>query len=82
MISQIIHHHSERQKMTAHDKDQKQQLRSSQHFATDATHQDLTGITHAVHMRVAEFELSEGIARVSCQSTEAKDEDHGSARLS
>lgn len=44
--------------MTAHDKDQKQQLRSSQHFATDATHQDLTGITHTVHMRIPEFELS------------------------
>lgn len=82
MVCQSVHHDDKGQDMAAHDEHQEQQLRSPQDFATDTAHHDLAGVTHTVHMGIFQLELTEGIARVCRQGTQAKDQDHRTRSLS
>lgn len=64
MFRQGIHHHSKREDMASHHEYKEDNLCSSKEFTTEASHHHLARVGHAVYMRIPQFELPEGIARV------------------
>lgn len=64
MVGENVHQDIEHQNVAGHEEDQKQQLAETQQLTTEAAHEKLTGISHAVNLRVAQFELANLIARV------------------
>ena len=78
MVGYGVHHDNKRQDMAAHDKDQEEQLCGAEQLAPEATEHDLAGVRHAVHMRVAQFELPDHVAGIGGDDAEADDEDDSS----
>lgn len=74
MFCERIHHDGECQDMAAHDEDQEEHLSRTKHLAAYGTSHHFSCISHVVDVRIFQFELSDYVARVCCQDTQASDE--------
>ena len=75
MRSDRIHHDRERKYMAAHREDQEENLSAAEHFPPDPASHDFARVSHVVDMRIGEFELSNHIAGIRRDDTEAYDQD-------
>lgn len=78
MVRQGVEHDAKRKNMAARDEDEEQQLRRAEDLAANRAHEHFTGVGHAVDVRVRELELAQVVAGISCQKTEADDQNAGS----
>lgn len=74
MVRERVHHDGEGQDMTAHDENQEEHLSPTEHLAAYGTSHNFSCISHVVDVRIFQFELSDYVARVCCQDTQASDE--------
>ena len=65
--------------MRPHDEDQEEDLRQAEDLAAEGAQQDLAGVGHIVHPRVAGLELPVYEAGVGGQDAEDEDEDETTA---
>jgi hypothetical protein len=72
MVSQYVHQDVEGQDVASHEEDKQQKLANSKHLTTDATHQELASVSHAVDVGVTELELANGITSIPGKSRDEK----------
>jgi hypothetical protein len=72
MVGQYVHQDVESQDVAGHEEDKEQKLANSEHLTTDATHQELTSVSHAVDVGVTELELTNGITGIPGKSRDEK----------
>lgn len=61
MIRKHVHCHRERQNMSTHEEDQKEQLPTPQQLSSERAHEHFACVRHARDMRVSPFELPQPI---------------------
>lgn len=61
--------------MTTHDKDQKDQLSSTQKLATKSAQQYFTSVRHTMHVGISQLELAKNVSCIRSYQAEAYDED-------
>ena len=59
--------------MTAHSKDQEEDLGSAEYLSPDWSSHDFTCVGHVVDMRVGKFEFANDVAGICCDCAEAND---------
>jgi hypothetical protein len=77
VVGQHVHQDVESQDVASHEEDKQQKLANSKHFTTDATHQELASVSHAVDVGVTELELPNGVTGIPGQSRDEKNHNCG-----
>lgn len=77
MLSQGVHHHRKCEQMAPHNEDEKNNLRRAHELTPKPPEKHVASVCHAVHMRISQFELSEGVAGIRGKDAETDDEDYG-----
>lgn len=72
MVCDSVHGHRKGKDVTSHNENDQQKLTGSQELAPELAEKDLAGIGHALDVRIAPSELSNGIASISRQKAEAE----------
>ena len=75
MFRQSIHHNRKRENVTARGEKEEQQLAQFENVATNLAHQDFACVGHTVDEGVFLPKLTDQIAGVCRDETEANDED-------
>lgn len=74
VVRKRVHHHRERKDMATHDEDKEQQLGNSQELSPPSPEHYLSGIRHAVNMRIPQLELPDHISGVCCENAKTDEE--------
>jgi hypothetical protein len=73
MFSEDVHHDRKSEDMAPHHQHEKDELGHAQCTPSDLSHQKITSISHAVHLNMAAFELSNGIRSIGRDCPNPKD---------
>lgn len=69
MVCDSVHSHAESQDMTGRDEYYQKQLARPEELTAKSAQKNLSGICHAMDVRVAPLELPDHIAGVGCHET-------------
>lgn len=69
MVCDSVHSHAESQDVTGRDEDDQKQLARPEDLTTKSAQEDLSGICHAMDVRIAPLELPNHIAGVGGHET-------------